>query len=781
MLLDSLQAQCMTVADRRKSLLESFSLATKELNRCDPELDRNHYNRLVNTLIALQNRKRYFDSFLVKTNFDLGQSAYSMADLMDSDLSDMSHFEIYNAQLVWHIFNRDIVFKLVDELFVHQKKRFSQNRNGWLLMRKLISKTKSPENSPTLLQSPLHSARTQSSFCLSPNEAIDSFFEALLERKSPKIGDDSTTAPFVAHSEPVKSHHSNFHEKLDLRSPKMLRNPEEVFIPRVVEVNFYNPQLHLFTPSFLPSGSMVITAKQAKVEFSPIWDRRLYNINLEKSEIEVLDDFKIGTRTKVSLKNSTFYSASSEDYTVWPSQILAHCYLRDALALEQILKRITEDTGVVLVYDVSNVGYIKTGDSPHFDNFGHGDTISFSTNGLSLTTKSCQFRAILDVIVNLLVYRDANQEIRSQKLETILIAANLTDRRTFALKTIELRQKLDHLRQIILNAHELHLSKLRFKEVLLEFDETERELAFLGEALRIIQASNEQLNQRRTRLTLKVNIDRIQWTLMMPTTSAPSLSPTAYPICHIALEGITNRWISKEDGSMENTFEIKTASFLNQLSNPFYRNVLKAFDVTDPLAGTRLKATVNYGCLIRFFAKSRLPVNGIVVLDHVELDLSPLQLQLTLDIAQNIFKFFFPETIKKGASDGIAFIDADIGTDAAGNNRLSRSNTVSRRRERTRTEISVESTSLLADDSRMEALQMKSRAQYNVFFVYVKVPASQHLLSYKGTGKTSIMDIDRFVLDLPDFEYQNKLWSWPEFFNQLRKGKTCLYISPFTL
>ncbi len=772
--------QCGTVSDRRFALLDNFTVASKELNRCDPEFDRPNYNRLVNTLIALQNRKRYFDSFLVKTNFDLAESSYSMADLHDnSDLSDMSHFEIYNAQLVWHNFNRDIVFKLVDELFVYQKKKFSQSRNGLLLLKKMADKMlKNGTHEAELLtpKTPLSPSSNPASFCISPREAIDSFFETLLDRQVSKT--ELERGPFVVKPEPLQSHPVK-HEKLDLRSPATLCDPEAIIVPRTIEINFYNPQLHLFTPSLFPDGSIVIAAKEAKVEYSPLWDRKLYLLNLNKNENEAHDDEKIGSRAKVSLKHSTFYSASSTDYSLWPAQVLAQCYLRDALAFEHILKRITEDTEVTLVYDVSNVGYIRTIDSPRLDNFGQGDSISFVTNGLSIVTKSEQFRAFLDVIVNLLVYRDPNQESRSQKLETILIAANLSDRHTLAQKMLELRSKLDSLRQSILNAKELNLKKPRRNEHMREFDVTERELAFLGEALRIIQASSDSLNQKRSRLTLRIDIDKIQWTMLMPLTTAPSLSPGIAPICNVSLGGITCKWISKEDGSMEFTFQIKNANFLNQLPNPFYRNVLRAFDIGDPNTGAKLKAAVNYGCLVRFFAKSRLPVNGIVVLDHVELDLSPLQLQLTLDIGQKIFKFFFPESVSSKKSNGTEDEEFDLSSTVA-SSRLGRSNTViggqldrkqSQRRERSATDLSLEASSLLDLDGSDEAKTMKIRSQSNVFFVYVKVPSSQHLISYKGNGKSSIMDIDRFVLSLPEFEYQNKLWSWPEFFNQLRRGR----------
>ena len=300
----------------------------------------------------------------------------------------------------------------------------------------------------------------------------------------------------------------------------------------------------------------------------------------------------------------------------------------------------------------------------------------------------------------------------------------------------------------ILGRRDFELSPAEIDALLESFDRTERELALLGEVMRMIQASREKLNQKRTRLTLDVLIERLQWTLLVSRLNEPSFD--LQPACRISIQDISNRWVSKEDGSMENTFEIGAAHFINQLPVPFYRNVLRPFDVHHGQDGLQLKATVDYGCLMRFFAKSRLPVNGIIVLDHVEVDLSPLQLQLTFDIATQIYQFFLPGRGRKTppADDDKEPLDRAAST-----------------RPRTRTDMSE----TVADGLFDEAVEMKQRAEQGVFFVYVKVPPSQHLVSYKGTGRSSLLDIDRFILSLPEMEYNNKLWSWPEFFNQLRK------------
>lgn len=761
MFIESLEVQCQTVLIKRQKLLSSLAEATRELS-ITPTSDAEKCNQLSIAIDALLKRQKYYDSFLFKTQSNSFKTSNIVFDDPASlEFADTTHYEIYNAQLVWSLFNRDIVFKFIDETFVQQKKWFSQNCNGRQLMRKMAL-----TNNHNVLQARSDSTSTGSrakSFSLSPTETIETFFESLLERKSPMSSPlvEEPSGPFTALPEPnfnsQQKQSTDIRKGFDFRSPILFRDADNVSVPRVIDVSFFNPQLCFFTPSHSPAGAVLLTAREAKVEFSPMFDKQLMNSLQESSVADSSGlnsalDAKMGTRTRIFLDKASVFSDSSSNYSSWPRQFLHKCYAQEISGLQKL----AVDTEITMVYDVSNVAYSWTPTSPRLKIFGSGDTIKFNSNGISLTTTSANFRYLLDVIVNLLVYRDPNQEIRSEKLETLLIAANLSDRRMFAAKMEEFRLRLDTLRLQLMGRREFELSFFEIENLLEQFDRTERELALIGEAMRMIQASREELSQKRSRLTLNVLIDRIQWTLLISKPYEPSFD--LQPACNISLQDITNRWISKEDGSMENTFEIGSANFINQLPVPFYRNVLKPFNLHHGQDGIHLKATVDYGCLLRFYAKSRLPVNGIPVLDHVEVDLSPLQLQLTFDIATQLYKFFLPEKIKKTSEGSESSVVEDRGF-------LAR--TLSSR-PRSRTEISE----LILSEQQVpfdEVFEMKQRSEQNVFFVYVKVPPSQHLVSYKSSGRSSLLDIDRFVLSLPEMEYQNRLWSWPEFFNQLRK------------
>lgn len=566
-------------------------------------------------------------------------------------------------------------------------------------------------------------------------------------------------------------HGFDIRKGFDFRSPIHFRDSEFISVPKIVDIIFFNPQLCLMTPSHNPPGGILVVAREAKVEFSPIFDRIMLQERGGKYDDNYSGglDAKMGTRTRISLQKASLSYGSKVNYQSWPGSFLRQCYAQELAGLQKL----TENTEITMVYDVSNGSYSWTPTSPRIKIFGQGDTIKFNSNGLSLTSTSDNFRSLLDVILNLLVYRDPNQEIRSEKLETLLIAANLSDRRMFAAKMEEFRTRLDALRRQLLGRRDFELAAAEIEALLEVYDRNERELALIGEVMRMIQASREKLNQKRSKLTLNILIERLQWTLLVSKLNEPSFD--LQPVCKISIQDISNRWISKEDGSTENTFEIGTAHFINQLPVPFYRNVLRPFDVHNGQDGVQLRATVDYGCLLRVYAKSLLPVNGITVLDHVEVDLSPLQLQLTYDIATQIYKFFIPEILKKkrsAAATSSAGLDENDVEDEKGRP-FSRTTSVSgTTRPRTRTEAS--DLILTAETGKEgglfdEAFEMRQRSEQSVFFVYAKVPPSQHLISYKGSGRSSLLDIDRFILSLPEMEHNNKLWSWPEFFNQLRK------------
>jgi hypothetical protein len=794
---EALATQCTTIAYRKDELGKRISA----LEAGFPSPDLHSSAQEQQSLPALASLKHFYEAFLAKCHY---QPADSISFTQDSELADTTHYGIHSAQLIWNVLVRGIVFKLVDELFVAQKKAFSQGRSGLNLMRKMDNaplgtqplSVASPTNIPSA-SSP-HSPRNDS-FCMSPTDAVDFFFEQLLARKSSlasPVEDQYETArkastgaqPFLVPPERQRISKGEAQDDsatpFDVKAGTELREIVGVEVPRIVDVTFFNPQFFLITSEMdATDGAVLVTAERAQVLSTPVWDGSLDRANSENSSGGTADP-KIGTRTKIALTNSTILTAPRGQFRVWPEKLLGQCR---TVSPERIidtagLQPLSDSSSIVLIYDVSNPGYVPGLDvQPAVPaSLRKGDSLSVKVDGWVLRTTSWQFRIFLDVIINLLVYRDPNEETRAEKLETLLIAANLTERRLFARQMASLRTRLDHIRLALRHRKLLEISDSTRFELLAKLDGTERDLALITDALRTLQNNFERINQKRSRLTLTVAIGEIKWALLVPQDpdEEPNLDrANVRELCQVVLDGIHNKWISKEDGSMENVFQISDASVINRLPSPFYRTILRAFSYEETDAGNDGKvprAIVNYGSMVRFFVKSRLPVNGINVFDHVELDLSPLQIQLTYEMALSFLRFFLPNLPDGPSHDDDTSSIRSLNRSLSVRD-LSRQNSLLSDKDRlvrTRTVFGRELStfeSIAGADGLDEAYEMKLRSQQNAYFVYVKVPSSQHLLSYKGTGKTSIVDINRFVLSLPEFEYQGKLWSWPEFLNQLRK------------
>ncbi|VDN39778.1 unnamed protein product, partial [Dibothriocephalus latus] len=60
------------------------------------------------------------------------------------------------------------------------------------------------------------------------------------------------------------------------------------------------------------------------------------------------------------------------------------------------------------------------------------------------------------------------------------------------------------------------------------------------------------------------------------------------------------------------------------------------------------------------------------------------------------------------------------------------------------------------------------RARSNRSFLYIKIPSFPIRLSYKGDKQKNLADCTRFELNVPMLEFQNQLWTWLDFFNEVK-------------
>jgi hypothetical protein len=107
---------------------------------------------------------------------------------------------------------------------------------------------------------------------------------------------------------------------------------------------------------------------------------------------------------------------------------------------------------------------------------------------------------------------------------------------------------------------------------------------------------------------------------------------------------------------MSNLLEIQNITGMNTMPDAFYRTMIVPLNIEllDRLGidyGGEPLSTANYESLLRVFFRASFPDLGKVVIEHAEIDLSPLFAQVTQDIIEALFEYFFPPTLTHSEID----------------------------------------------------------------------------------------------------------------------------------
>ena len=468
-------------------------------------------------------------------------------------------------------------------------------------------------------------------------------------------------------------------EGIDARWCHELDLGELLQIPSVLEIEFLEPRLELIEGS----GLIHLKAARAYVEHCQI----------------MTEHGPLGRRTVVELSKATFYDTLNTS--------------------------LTDPATLVLVLDFTSSRYeamkvARISKAPDALTEGR-DAIHVTCDKLSLSTTPEQWQLILSLITNLLVYRDPAQAERSEKRETLVVAATRLEGRQQGFQTSvdKLTKDLESsiLSYLLSGSDAKHLDPL---------NQALDDLALIVDALGDARDQWDRLSQRQTRLDLDVQVHVLRWSLKEEKDSASTL------LCEASILGAHDHWCSLEDASETNRISIRSLHFVNKLSGAFYTAMLR------PLSSSPSQPPV-----ITAFWHYEIGSDGLDLYRQVQIDVAPLKVQLTHDIVGRLIQFFFPT--EEGAQKASATIEPI--------------------QELRRSESSL----ILNPELVQKAQELRQRSSTHAHFRHVIVHSTHHVLSYKGRGDSSFLDLDQFTLKLPTFEYGNQTWSWLDFTLQLRR------------
>ncbi|KAJ3286998.1 hypothetical protein HDU79_006035 [Rhizoclosmatium sp. JEL0117] len=519
------------------------------------------------------------------------------------------------------------------------------------------------------------------------------------------------------------------------------------------------------------------------------------NMNLDESQRQNEDLVKV--RTILNIQNAQFFTCAFEDaqkdvYTkpfmynyrdsvveervlgskvpvlsFWPMWVPIENITWNDFEVDQCLERVVGRTSAAVYRDKPNPLYVRRNSSTTKADFTDSYTVDFPDFRIEANSK--QFFYVLDIVTNLLMYHDPTSGERSKRLRKMMLALDQMSDLTVVLdsvlvlqekirqgaKLLRFGQKIQdshyhahshhhhqhHYHQQIRRHHQSHHSLIDHKPVnllneqqsddvrkrLLQFQE---EMYVIMEGLKALSILEQKRNSLEVALQVNIHAKNLVWTMSQDNGSN---------LAQWTISDSRFSWIQNEDQSSLNTLEIDKLHLENLMVHSAFRNMISPFGDTKFINFARNK-------MVRVYWREMAPVAGIRVVDHFEMNIYPLLLQITRETGKALEKYFFPKST--GAED-----DEISASDSPEKKAV-----VAARAKKAK----------LAQPSD-DFKEMQTRAAENRSFVYIKVPTLQLCLSYKGLKEKNIEDLNQLTFLMPTMEYRNKTWAWQDFFSAVKK------------
>ncbi|KAF2140548.1 uncharacterized protein K452DRAFT_319470 [Aplosporella prunicola CBS 121167] len=253
---------------------------------------------------------------------------------------------------------------------------------------------------------------------------------------------------------------------------------------------------------------------------------------------------------------------------------------------------------------------------------------------------STQYYTMYIIVLDLLLYSEPLEKQRTEKLEKIMLASDFSNLNGIPELVVSLQERIRQLEEIKLRfqINEQYLDREGWKnriELEKVLAENEEELFFMMKAITTSQRKTEDRAAEATQPTglirYYIAASDIVWHLVRETNK----SLAEFQLGNASFDRTDN-----SDGSNVNSLEIESIRGLNLLSDAVYPEMIS------PYFG---EASRNFGegrdtKMLRVHWYMLEAIAGIPVMDHFEVNLFPLKVQLELEIGKKLFEYAFPES-----------------------------------------------------------------------------------------------------------------------------------------
>ncbi|KAF2727202.1 hypothetical protein EJ04DRAFT_145178 [Polyplosphaeria fusca] len=259
---------------------------------------------------------------------------------------------------------------------------------------------------------------------------------------------------------------------------------------------------------------------------------------------------------------------------------------------------------------------------------------------------SRQYYALYVIVLDLLLYSEPLEKTRNERLEKIMLASDFSDLSGAPDLVIGLQERIRQLEEIktAFQINEKYLDKQGWNDrIEVEQDLTvfEDELFFVMKAITTSQRKADdraQTQQSTGLLRWYISGSEIVWQLLRERQES---------LAQFELKNVLYDRTDNNDGSNLNSMEIEQITGTNYLPNALYSDMISPYvDNNRPFtAGQNTKMLRVHWVMLEAIA-------GIPVMDHFEVNLFPLKVQLEWEIGKKLFEYVFPGINDNTAENG---------------------------------------------------------------------------------------------------------------------------------
>jgi hypothetical protein len=377
--------------------------------------------------------------------------------------------------------------------------------------------------------------------------------------------------------------------------------------------------------------------------------QRRFLVNMDSTQFFVTHQKWFTTQMLSMYSGNTYGTPSGSSWPPWVPMEIMFDFQADPFGF----KRVVQKTSAMLRYDKFNTLRLKYNDEVNTSEGGgvavegeterRTDSLWIEFPQAHALCNSSQYYAIYIIVVDLLMYSEPLEKTRNERLEKIMLASDFSDLRGAPEMVTKLQERVRQLEEIKMHfqTHSRQLDKKGWEDrMVLERDlaACEDELFFMMKAITSSQRKFDNANSS-TLMKWSIMAKEIVWQLIRDNNE---------PLVELQLKNVEYDRTDNSDGSHINLIQVGKILGLNLLPDAIYPAMVAPYIESD-------HGGFDTGSqpMIQVYWNMLEAIAGIPVMDHFEVNLFPLKIQLEREIGKKLFEYIFPGTGGEKSSSGM--------------------------------------------------------------------------------------------------------------------------------